>query len=322
MSPQTTAEGASPYERKVEQLTALSEPGPYDAYEDVPWDDDGHRVDPTDPRLELFSFDPLRRTEWYRQLDAIERSRVGLQRIAINLRTGWEFENLLQTGLLARALQMGNSDVAFRYIQHEIAEEAHHSMMFYEFVRRYAPEVPGMPVPRPLFALAGHGIQVSARRRPVLFFLSVLGGEVPIDHVQRLVLREETVHPLVERIMRIHVEEEARHVAYANQELRRLAPRLSGWQRHAIALIVPLLIGVMARLMVYPSPWLVRHHKVPRRQLRAAYRHPESRRLLADSVKRIRRLCAELGLITGASRRLWKLAGIWDSSDRAAAVAS
>lgn len=320
MSAQTTTGGASPYERKVQQLTGLSEPGPHEAYEDVPWDDDGYRVDPTDPRLELFSFDPLCRTQWYQQLDAIERSRVGLQRIAINLRTGWEFENLLQTGLLARALQMGNSDVAFRYIQHEIAEEAHHSMMFYEFVRRYAPEVPGMPVPRRLFALAGHGIQVSARRRPVLFFLSVLGGEVPIDHVQRLVLREETVHPLVERIMRIHVEEEARHVAYANLELRRLAPRLSGWQRHAIALIVPLLLGVMARLMVHPSPWLVRHHRVPRRQLRTAYRHPESRRLLADSVKRTRRLCAELGLITGASRPLWRLAGIWDPSDRAAAT--
>ena len=316
MSASATTHDDTRYRRRVEQLTELSEPGPYDAYEDVPWDEPGFEVDPTDERLELFSFDPLRRTEWYQQLEPIERSRVGLQRIAVNLRTGWEFENYLQQGLLARALQMGNSDVAFRYVQHEIAEEAHHSMMFYEFVRRYAPEVRGMPIPRPLLAMGGHEIQIAARRRPMMFFLAVLGGEVPIDHIQRMVLREERVHPLVERIMRIHVEEEARHVAYANQELRRMAPRLRAWQRHGIAMVVPLMLAVMARLMVYPSPWLVRHNRVPYRDLRRALRHPESRQLLADSVKRIRTLCAELGLITRAARPLWKAGGIWDEEDR------
>lgn len=312
MSAHAPAEGTSAYERRVARLTALSEPGPHDAYEDVPWDEPGFGVDPADARLELFSFDPLRRTRWYQQLDEVERARVGLQRVAVNLRTGWEFENHLLQGLLARALQMDNSDVAFRYIHHEIAEEAHHSMMFYEFVRRYAPEVRGLPIPRPWLAFGGHEVQIAARRRPVLFFLAVLGGEVPIDHIQRLVLREETVHPLVERIMRIHVEEEARHVAYANQELRRLVPRLPAWQRQAVALVVPLMLGVMARLMVFPSPWLVRHHRIPLADLRQALRHPESRQLLADSVRRIRTLCAELGLITRASRRVWRLAGIWD----------
>ena len=322
MPAQPTAERSSTYDRKVKQLTALSEVGPYDAYEDVPWDEPGYQVDPTDPRLEPFSFDPLRRTEWFQQLDPVERSRVGLQRMAVNLRIGWEFENHLQQGLLARALQMDNSNVAFRYIHHEIAEEAHHSMMFYEFVRRYAPEVRGMPIPRPLLAFGGHEIQIAARRRPVQFFLAVLGGEVPIDHVQRLVLREETVHPLVERIMRIHVEEEARHVAYANQELRRLTPQLKPWQRHGIALVAPLMLGMMARLMVFPSPWLVRHHRIPGRDLRQALRHPESRQLLADSVKRIRTLCAELGLLTGPSVGLWRLMGIWDEQDAKAAAAT
>jgi hypothetical protein len=321
MSAQPTTEKGSTYDRKVKQLTALSEPGPYDAYEDVPWDEPGYQVDPTDERFELFSFDPLRRTEWYQQLEPIERARVGLQRIAVNLRIGWEFENQLQVGLLARAMQMDNSNVAFRYIQHEIAEEAHHSMMFYEFVRRYAPEVSGAPVPRRLRGLGGHTVQIGARRSPVLFFVSVLGGEVPIDHIQRMVLREESVHPLVERIMRIHVEEEARHVAYANQELRRLAPQLGAWQRHVAAMFIPLMLGVLARLMVFPSPWMRRHYGIPRRQIKQANRHPDSRQLLADSVKRIRTLCGELGLITGASKRLWKLAGIWNETDRKPAAA-
>lgn len=296
------------YERRVERLITLSEQRAHDAYDDVPWDQPGYELDPTDPRLAPFSFDPLVRTPWYQELEPIERARVGLRRIAVNLRIGWEFENYLQQGLLVRALRMGNSEVAFRYVQHEVAEESHHSMMFYEFNRRYAPEVRGMP--RPLKLLANPGVQIACRRHPVLFFVLVLGGEIPIDHIQRLVLKEEQVHPLVERIMRIHVEEEARHVAYANQELRRRVPRMSALQRRVTALLVPPLLAVMARLMVHPSPWLVRREGVPRDQLRAAYAHPESRRLLSDSVARIRRLCEELGLMTPLSRRLWRWLGI------------
>ena len=56
------------------------------------------------------------------------------------------------------------------------------------------------------------------RRFPAAFFFFVLGGEDPIDHVQRQVLssgREQ--HPLAERIMRIHVTEEARHIKFARE---------------------------------------------------------------------------------------------------------
>ena len=41
-------------------------------------------------------FDPLSRTRWYRSLSPARQSEVGLLRVAVNLRIGWEFENLLQ----------------------------------------------------------------------------------------------------------------------------------------------------------------------------------------------------------------------------------
>ena len=298
------------YERRVNRLVEVSEDDGHDAYADVPWDEPGYELDPTDPRLRCFSFDPLAHTDWYRQLEPIEQARVGLRRAAVNLRTGWEFENYLQQGLLVRALRMDNSQVAFRYVQYEVAEESHHSMMFYEFNRRYAPEVKGMPLG--MRALANWLVQRSSRHFPEAFFMLVLGGEVPIDHVQRLVLKEEQVHPLLERIMRIHVREEARHVAYANQELRRSVPRLSRFRRFVLSVFTPIAMGVMTRMMVRPSPWQLRHDGVPKEDIRAAYRLPENRQLLKDTAARIRRLCEELGLITPVSKRVWKHYGLWD----------
>jgi hypothetical protein len=302
------------YERRVEKLIEVSEDHAHDAYEDVPWDQPGFELDPTDPRLRAFSFDPLAHTDWYQQLEPIEQARVGLRRAAVNLRIGWEFENYLQQGLLVRALKMDNADVAFRYVQYEVAEESHHSMMFYEFNRRYAPEVKGMPLG--LKVLANWLVQRSSRHFPEAFFMLVLGGEVPVDHVQRLVLKEEAVHPLLERIMRIHVEEEARHVAYANQELRRRVPRMPRHRRTALALFTPVAMGVMTRMMVRPSPWQLRYEGVPTEDVRHAYRRPESRQLLKDSAARIRTLCVELGLITPLAKRLWKHYGLWDEPSR------
>ena len=309
-----TDEEQRAYERRVERLSALSEGGPYDAYEDVPWDQPGFELDPTDPRLQLFTFDPLRRTAWYEQLDDVAKARVGLRRMAANLRVGWEFENFLQQGLLVRTLRMDNDDVAFRYSHHEIAEESHHSMMFHEFVRRYAPEAGGMP--RPLKALTTPMVQVAARRDPALFFFLVLSGEVPIDHLQRRILREEQVHPLVHRIMQIHVEEEARHVGFAQLELRRMVPRMSARRRAVLARMVPETLAISARLMLYPSAWQVRHDRIPIEELRATVRHPDSRQLLVDATARIRRLCHELDLMTPAAVAAWKRGSMWAEPTR------
>ncbi len=319
-SPETKDREVSPFDRKVERLTAISEDNFADAYDDVPWDEPGFELDPTDPRLELFSFDPLRRTDWYQQLEPTERARVGLRRVAGNLRVGWEFENLLQQGLLVRAFRMGNSEAEFRYVHQEVAEESQHSMMFYEFVRRYAPEVSGMP--RVLKSTANPPVQIACRRYPALFFFMVLGGEIPVDHIQRQVLKQENVHPLVHRIMAIHVEEEARHVGYANLELRRRVPQMTPRGRRGLARVLPEVMGLMARLMVYPTPWQVSYEDVPRDDLKAAYRSPETGQLLADSVARIRNLCVELDLLTPASVQAWKRNRIWDEPKRRAKTAA
>lgn len=290
--------------RRIDRLIERSADG-HDAYADVDWD---QVVDPEDPRLRLFSFDPLARTDWYRQLPGPRQSEVGLLRIATSLRIGWEFENLLQQGLLNHAWRMRNTNASFRYLHTEVMEESQHTLMFYEFVRRHAPHVLGMSGFHR--TIADPAVFIAARRLPALFYFMVLGGEIPVDHLQRRAIAEEQLHPLLNQIMAIHVEEEARHVAFANTEIRRLVPQMSETSRQALALAIPAVLTDMARLMVYPSRWLVRYYEVPRRDLRRALKHPESRQLLVDSVARIRKVCDSLDLVTRPSHRLWEAAGL------------
>jgi hypothetical protein len=142
----------------------------------------------------------------------------------------------------------------------------------------------------------------------------VLGGEDPIDHVQRTTLRSgRELHPLVERIMRIHVTEEARHLSFARQYLRTNVPTLSRRQRHAIAIEAPLILAQMASVMMRPPRSLVRAYAIPKDVLAEAYGPASpSRDATRDSLRKVRSLLTELGLVTPPAKRLWKAFGIWE----------
>ncbi len=56
-----------------------------------------------------------------------------------------------------------------------------------------------------------------ASRMVDTFFMIVISAEEPGDYMQRVILRAgEQVHPLVGRIMAIHVAEESRHISFAH----------------------------------------------------------------------------------------------------------
>jgi hypothetical protein len=297
----------------VGRLNRLSVERHFDAYADIDWDDPALALDPSDPRFELPAIDPLRHTDWYDAQPDAERARVACYRWAACMKTGWHFENLLQRGLLRLAFQLRNGSPEFRYLHHEIIEESQHTLMFQEFVNRSGLPVRGMP-----FVLrkpAEWFVVPQARVFPTLFFLFVLGGEDPVDHLQRRVLADAdtTLHPLVERIMRIHTTEEARHLSFARHYMHRTVPELGLLRRLALAIIAPLVLGIMARLMLWPTGDLIRHCAVPRPVVRAANRSPAGRQLLKDSVGRTRKLFSELGLISPVSKTLWKAVGLWDN---------
>lgn len=297
------------YRSLIERLSRQSVDKHFDAYADVAWDDPAMRIDPTDPRWETFEDDAVGRTDWYRGLPQEQRARIGLQRIVTAMKIGVQFESVLKRGLLEYAARLPNGAPEFRYVYHEVIEEAQHSLMFQEFVNRSGFDPPGLPWE---MRVGSRFVVRLARWFPELFFLFVLGGEDPIDYTQRRQLRDHESHPLLELIMRIHVTEEARHLSFARHYLRRRVPQLGRVRRLVMSLAAPVLLGEMAREMLYPPPNLVKVHGMPKAMRKQIARSDHSRGFVSDSVGKVRRLCVDLGLVNRLSRRLWVRMGIWE----------
>jgi hypothetical protein len=301
--------GTSAYRALVERLSRQSVAKHYDAYLDIPWDDPDYAVDPADPRWELSTNDPLGATAWYRALPQPERARFGLELIASFAKIGSQFENVLQRGLLEFAMRLPNGAPEYRYCLHEVIEEGQHSLMFQEFVNRTALPIPGLP----WWMRAGSRVVAGfARRFPELFFLFVLGGEDPIDYVQREHLRTgEFSHPLLRRISQVHITEEARHLAFARAFLRHHVPKLSAWKRALLRVRTPILLGQMAAVMMQPTPAMIRRYAIPRAVLREAYASTAARAHRVAALRKPRELCVELGIAVAPFDRLWRWMGIW-----------
>jgi hypothetical protein len=292
----------------VGRLNRLSVERHSDAYADIDWD--GLILQVTDPRLELPAVDPLADTEWYRAQAPEARARIGLYRYAAYMKVGEHFENLLQRGLLLQAARLENGAPEFRYIHHELIEESQHTLMFQEFVNRTGMPVRGMP--KGLLRLIEAAVPFSPLF-PTLFFVAVLGGEDPVDYLQRLLLQTEPeLHPLLERIMRIHISEEARHLSFARHVLQRDVPQLGRMRRRALALLAPAVLAVLTRVMLRPPGDLLRHFGLPEEVARQAVRSPAGRQLEKDAVAKTRRLLNELGLTTRTARVVWRAMGLWD----------
>jgi hypothetical protein len=293
------------------RLSSLSVTRHFDAYADIDWDSDEMGIDRKDPRWILRDDDPLGRTEWYRSLPQATQSGLGLDMIASKMKLGLQFESILKQGLLRFAADLPNGSPEFRYCYHELIEEAQHSLMFQEFVNRSGFDARGLSR---LDRASAEFVVRLARRFPELFFVFVLGGEDPIDHVQRRELRNGgEIHPLLERIMRIHVTEEARHLSFARHYLKKRVPSLGRVRRAELAVGAPLILAAMAQLMLRPSRQIVATYSIPKEVLDDAYTsNSEHRAATIESLQKVRRLCEEVGLLTPAYRQLWRALGLGD----------
>jgi P-aminobenzoate N-oxygenase AurF len=301
------------YPQLIARLSHQSVVKHFDAYADIPWDDPAFHIDPEDPRWELPADDVLGGTAWYRGQPQPVRARIGLHMMATFMKIGLQFEGVLKRGLLEFALKLPNGSPEFRYAYHEVIEEAQHSLMFQEFVNRSGFDIPGLAWWQ---RIGARQVMRFGRTFPELFFIFVLGGEDPIDHVQRMALRNgRELHPLLHRIMQIHVTEEARHLCFARHYLKEHVHELGPVRRFILSQRAPFILAIMAQMMMRPSGQIVRTYGIPRAVIREAYtRNPVHRARTLEALSKVRELCAELGLITPRTTRLWRWLGIWEVS--------
>ena len=294
------------YEERLRTLSQASVEQHFDAFLDIDWDHPDFAIDPTDERWVLPRTDVLGRHAWYRSLPQDEQIRIGLYRQANITKVGLQFEQVLIAGLMNYAFALPNGSAEFRYSTHEATEECHHTQMFQEFVNRSGQDVAGASR---FFQRISTVLPLTARVVPFGFFFGVLAGEEPIDHVQKSVLRAgDDMHPLLQRIMQIHVAEEARHIGFAHQYLEHKAPRLSRPERAVLSIVVPVVMRWLCDEIVVPTKKAQRDMGIPASVMKELYwDNPESRKFLRDLFGDVRMLAEGTGMMNPVSRRVWKL---------------
>jgi hypothetical protein len=299
----------------VERLSRQSVAKHHDAYADITWDDEQWRIEPTDPRWELLDDGGLGSTAWYKAQPAHVRAALGLHYIAYQMKVSVQFESVLKRGLLEFAAQLPNQTPEFRYIYHEVIEEAQHALMFQEFVNRTSIDVAGMTG---IVGMLSRPIVQVGYYFPELFLLFVLSGEEPIDQVSRAKLRSErSFHPLYRRIMQIHVTEEARHICFAQQYLKEHISDVGPLRMLVLRVCTPLILSLMVRTMLRPSPEMIRLFRIPRPVLQQAASNVRYQSLTVQVLERMHRLSQELGLVTPVFAKLWRALELTAPANRA-----
>lgn len=310
---------ATDEQQYTETLTLLSEGSVhkhFDPYVDIDWESEKFAVPANDPRWVLpAKTDPIGGHDWYKSLPLDRQIEIGMWRQANVAKVGLQFENILIRGMMQYVFSLPNGSAEARYCTHESIEECNHTLMFQEMVNRVDSDAPGMS--RPMKMISPF-IPLFATLLPELFFVGVLAGEEPIDHIQKSVLRSgEEIHPIMQSVMAIHVAEEARHISFAHQLLRRRVPKMSKIGRFLLSLAFPVTMRILCDAIVIPPKKFWTKFDIPKSVKKDLFWGTEqSQHALQDYFGDVRMLATDTGMMNRAARLMWKLCGIDGKASR------
>jgi hypothetical protein len=284
--------------RTATRLLGSSSKNSYDPTLDIDWD----------APVELdMKFMPFERTSLYGtalwdRMTHEQRVELSRQELASVASTGLWFELLLIQMLARWAYHQDPQDSRTQYALTEIGDETRHVLMFAKAIDRL-----GAPTYRPgplLFHLAR--VYKSVARGPALF-APVLVAEEMTDRLQREMVNDESVHPLVRMVNRIHVVEEARHVRFAREEVARQMAKIGPIGKVVTNVSSAVVAAFVASALI--SPEVYAHVGLDRDEaVTAARGNPnwhESRRWMAE---KIMTFLDEQGMITWYSRPIYRTA--------------
>ena len=148
----------------------------------------------------------------------IELSR---QEFVNTLSAGIWFENILNQALLRKMMHQDPTARATHYELTELGDETRHMVMFGKAIER----VGAKPVRPRLYQRMIINALPLAFRGSLLWVAALIGEEI-FDSLQRQMMDDPELQPMVQRLMRIHVTEEARHIQFARDGLRKRAPHM------------------------------------------------------------------------------------------------
>lgn len=173
----------------------------------------------------------------------------------------YEFLHFIQAGLwlegifierLGRALHKSVSLAEYAYNLHEIREESGHSLMFLKLMEHSGLHLPLDAFHRPWLT---HVLGRLAPERSTLFWLAVVIGEELPDKLNRYVRSHgDAINPLIRQMSRLHIIDEARHIARSRHTLEQRLASASALQRAILKPLASALLTQFARAFYLPSP--------------------------------------------------------------------
>ncbi|MXP21518.1 diiron oxygenase [Gordonia sp. HNM0687] len=271
----------------------------YEPVVDLDWD--------REPEPDRYFLPPraltLAGTELWAGLSEEQRIEVSRQELANILSVGIWFENLLNRTLMARLMTADAASATTHYALTEMGDECRHMVMFGRAI-----EWAGARPFRMRLAERGAMTVLPYALRGSLLWVAALVGEEIFDALQREMLDDPQLQPLVARLMQIHVAEEARHIGFARDGIMRRKPTRSRWETfvaangHAVA-------GVLFRRL-FTNPAMYRRAGLDgRHAARVARSNPHFREVQVRGFASLAAFFSDAGLMSRLSRYGWQRGG-------------
>jgi len=241
-------------------------------------------------------------SEW----DAMSREQqieLSRQELVNILSAGIWFENILNQALLRDLMHKNPTSHATHYALTELGDETRHMVMFGKAIDR----VGGIPV-RPKLSQ-----RIIINSLPFLFRGSILWGaalvgEEIFDSLQRQIMEDPDLQPIVQRLMRIHVTEEARHIQFARDGLRKWVPTAPRYRQLLLANLHG--AGGPFYRMLFTLP--IQYHRAGldgRQMRRVARANPHFHNKCVSAFAPLAAFFEEVNLMGRVGRRMWRRAG-------------
>ena len=293
----TTPARASNRERTAARLLRSSAERSYDPEVDLDWDA------PIDDDMEFHPPEDvsIHGTSLWEQLTPEQRRDLGRHETACIASLGLLSEMGLMHALIRVAGDENPLSNHMRYALTEIADECRHSIMFGRAIG--VGGTGAYQIPRWM-----RGVMPVVGLLPTgpITWAAVLLVEDLTDQQQRETMADERIQPSIRMINRIHVVEEARHMAFAREELFRSVAAAGRVEMVFTRLALAGLAFGLTRIRILPRVY----RSVGLNPLRAwvaAQRNPRYHATLARYAERLIATYREAGLIKGpVTTYLWR----------------
>lgn len=242
-------------------------------------------------------------TDAWNNMTRAEQIELSRHEMVNLLSTGIWFENMLNQGLLRVMMHEDFTSNETLYSLAEIGDETRHMTMFAKAIERSGLRPYRMPWHQRVLA----NTLPLVLKGPVLWVAALIGEEI-FDALQREIMDDPELQPLIQRLMRIHVTEEARHIQFARDGIRRRIDR-TPWRVKIILRLTNGLGGPIFRYLLTNKKMYEAVGLPGRETMLMARSNPAFQQASRTGFAPLHKFLEESGLMGPVSRRMWRRTG-------------